>query len=306
MKLSLPQITAGKGQPMAYFGLVEAGGTKCIAAIADAQGQLLDKIRLPTTTPDETLPALVAWIAARLPQPEAIGIAAFGPLELNRNAAQWGHILQTTKPGWSGADFVGPFQRAFDCPIGLETDVNGAALAESLWGAGRDAQSLLYLTIGTGIGGGFVTNGTLLQGFAHPEMGHMRLQRHPEDIGFDGNCPFHGDCLEGLAAGPSHMQRWGKSLSDLPNGPERERIAWYLAQAIATLRAILQPERIVLGGGVMGTPGLIDQVRTHAHAACGGYFPEPKGDVIVLPGLGEDAGIQGALAIACAAASIPL
>jgi len=287
---------------MAQYGLIEAGGTKFVLGVADEHGNLSARHQIPTTTPAETLGESLAWFQAQDLTPEAFGIASFGPLDLSRASPTWGHVTKTPKPHWSGADLVGPFARAFGCPIGIETDVNGAALAESRWGAGKGLGSLLYLTIGTGVGGGFVSDGRLLYGLSHPEMGHIRLPRHPDDLDFAGACPFHGACLEGLAAGPSIIARWGASLSDLPaDHPGAAIIAWYLGQAVTTFQAIMEPERIVLGGGVMGTPGLIEQVRAVAVASGAGYFAGDPDKVVVSPGLGSNSGLLGALAVALAA-----
>jgi fructokinase len=287
---------------MAQYGLIEAGGTKFVLGIADEQGAIAARHQIPTTTPEETIGASLSWFQAQGLTPAAFGIASFGPLDLNRASTTWGHVTKTPKPHWSGADLVGPFAQAFGCPVGIETDVNGAALAESRWGAGKGLGSLLYLTIGTGVGGGFVSDGRLLHGLSHPEMGHIRLPRHPDDLDFAGACPFHGACLEGLAAGPSIIARWGASLSDLPaDHPGAGIIAWYLGQAITTFQAIMEPERIVLGGGVMGTPGLIEQVRAVAVASGAGYFAGDPAQVVVTPGLGTNSGLLGALAVALSA-----
>ena len=199
----------GQQEPMAEFGLIEGGGTKFVLGVAGADGVIQARHRISTTTPAETLTAAVAWFREQELRPKAIGIACFGPLELDRASPQWGHVTRTVKPHWSGADVAGPFARAFGCPVGFETDVNGAALAESRWGAGRGGRSLLYVTIGTGVGGGFVSEGRPLRGQSHPEMGHIRLPRHPADAGFGGHCAFHGDCLEGLDSVPAIHARWG-------------------------------------------------------------------------------------------------
>lgn len=284
---------------MAQYGLIEAGGTKFVAGIADEHGTIAARHRIPTTTPEETIGATIGWFREQGLTPDAIGIASFGPLDLNRASPTWGHVTRTPKPHWSGADLVGPFARAFDCPVGLETDVNGAALAEARWGAGKTVGSLLYLTIGTGVGGGFVSDGRLLHGLSHPEMGHIRMPRHPDDRDFKGHCPFHGDCLEGLAAGPSIIARWGASLSELPDGhPGGDIIAWYLAQAAVTFQAIMEPARIVMGGGVTATPGLLDKVRAMATDSGAGYFAGHPAEVIVAPALGDNSGLLGALAVA--------
>jgi fructokinase len=284
---------------MMDYALIEGGGTKFVLGIARPDGAISARHRLATTTPDETLGAAVSWFADQAPGYCAAGIACFGPLELDPQAPDWGHITATSKPHWSGADVAGPFAKAFGCPVGIETDVNGAALAECAWGAGRGHGSLLYVTVGTGIGGGYISQGRLLRGSAHPEMGHIRIPRHIDDAAFAGVCPFHGDCLEGLASGPAIEARWGANLSALaPGHPAHEMIAWYLGQAVTTWQAVLQPHRIVLGGGVAAAPGLLDRVRTAARAAGSGYFAGDPDEVVVPPGLGADSGLLGALAVA--------
>ena len=289
---------------MAAYGLIEAGGTKFVLGIADAARNIRATHRIPTTTPDETIGAAVDWFKTQGEQLTAIGIGSFGPLQLDKSASNWGHITRTPKPDWSNTDLVTPLTEAFACPVGIETDVNAAALAEAQWGAGANCRSLLYLTIGTGIGGGFVSRGQLLQGLSHPEMGHIRMPRHPDDTEFRGSCPFHGDCLEGLASGPAIIARWGRSLSELEVGhPGTAIIAWYLAQAMVTFQAVMEPERIVLGGGVTGTTGLLDLVRAEARAAAAGYFAGDPEKVIVAPGLGEQSGLLGALAVALSSTS---
>lgn len=284
---------------MIHYGLIEGGGTKFVLGVADAAGQIRVRERIPTTTPEETIDRAIGWLYNQAPNLGAIGIACFGPLQLDPAAPDWGHVTRTAKPHWSGADVVGPFAAAFGCPVGIETDVNGAALAESDWGAGRGRGSLLYVTVGTGIGGGFVSQGRLLRGAAHPEMGHIRVPRQPGDADFAGVCPFHGDCLEGLVSGPAIAARWNANLSELAGDhPAHEIVAWYLGQAVVSWQAMLQPERIVLGGGVAAAPGLLDQVRAVASAAGGGYFAGDPAEVVVPPGLGADSGLLGAVAVA--------
>lgn len=280
------------------IALIEAGGTKFLVGVGDASRQIVARTRIDTTRPDDTIPAAIDWLRRQDCNYAAVGIASFGPLDLNTTSPTWGHITRTTKPAWSNTDVVGPFRRAFGCPVSIDTDVNGAALAEWLWGAGAGTQSTLYLTVGTGVGGGAIVDGKLVHGVSHPEMGHIRMPRHPADAGFSGHCPFHGDCLEGLAAGPSIQARWGASLSDLPSDHIGHTIiAWYLAQAAATFQAILEPARIILGGGVMETPGLIDRVRAEAAGASNGYFVGDPAAIIVPPALGADTGLLGALAL---------
>lgn len=280
------------------IALIEAGGTKFIVGISDASRQIHARTRIDTTRPEETIPAAIDWLRQQGSDYAAVGIASFGPLDLDPVSPGWGHITRTTKPHWSNTNIAGPFGHALDCPVAIDTDVNGAALAEWMWGAGQSMTSSLYLTVGTGVGGGAVVGGRLIHGVGHPEMGHIRMPRHLADTGFAGICPFHGDCLEGLASGPAITARWGASLSDLPSDHiGHQIIGWYLAQAAATFQAIFEPARIILGGGVMGTPGLLDRIRAEAATASGGYFAGVAEDIIVRPALGDNAGLLGALAL---------
>lgn len=281
------------------FALIEAGGTKVIAAVANASRDIIARTRIATTTPQDTIGAAIEWFLNQPHNYAAVGIASFGPLDLDPESAHWGHITHTSKPHWSNADMAGPFARSLKCPAAINTDVNGAALAEWKWGAGNGTTSSIYLTIGTGVGGGAVVDGRLVHGLSHPEMGHMRVPRHPADTRFNGICPFHGDCLEGLASGPAIQARWGVSLSELPSDHAgHDMIAWYLAKAATTLQAIFEPAKIILGGGVMETDRLLDRVRTAATQDSGKYFTGDPKQLIVAPSLGADAGILGALALA--------
>lgn len=283
------------------YGLVEAGGTKFVLGVAHGPDEVLATTRIPTTTPDETISAMADWLAQHGPL-AAVGIATFGPVEVDRSSPQWGHILATPKAGWSNTDLVGPLAKRLGCPVGLDTDVTAAALAEYRWGAGQGQPSVLYFTIGTGIGGGAVIGGKPLAGISHPEMGHLRPPLHPADAGFAGVCPFHGTCLEGLASGPAVLARYGASLSDLPADHEGHAvIAWYLAHAVTTAQAIFEPGRIVLGGGVMGTPGLLERILAEAERLGNGYFRGKAAEIVVRPGLGDRSGLLGALALAEAA-----
>ncbi len=283
------------------YGLVEAGGTKFVLGIARGPDEIIATTRIPTTSPAETIPAMCDWLASH-GQLAAIGLATFGPVEVDQTSSEWGHILDTPKPGWSNTDLVGPLVKRLGCPVGLDTDVTAAALAEYRWGAGQGQPSVLYFTIGTGVGGGAVIGGKPLAGISHPEMGHVRLPLHPADTGFAGVCPFHGTCLEGLASGPAVKARYGVSLSELPaDHIGHEIVAWYLAHAIATAQAMFEPGRIVLGGGVMGTPGLLERVRVEADRLGQGYFRGKAADIVVAPGLGDRSGLLGALALAQAA-----
>jgi fructokinase len=284
------------------FGCIEAGGTKFVVGVVAAPDDIREIARFDTAAADKTIDSVIAWLKSaqsRHGALAAIGIASFGPLELDRSAVDWGYITATTKPGWSNTDFGARVGRELGVPVGFDTDVNGAALAESRWGAGCGQPASVYVTIGTGIGGGVIIENKPLHGLSHPEMGHIRPRRHPEDLAFHGICPFHGDCLEGLASGPAIKARWGVSLSELPlEHSAHEIIAWYLAQLVVTLQSVMEPGRIILGGGVTGTPGLIERVREKAAELGMGYFRGKASEIIVLPGLGDKAGLLGALALA--------
>lgn len=288
--------------PQPLFAAIEAGGTKFVAGIIAADRTILETARFDTTTPEETLPATINWLqaaAARHGGVAAAGIASFGPVGLDKQAPDWGYITGTTKPHWGQTPFATQVRDALGVPTGFDTDVNGAALAEARWGAGQGQRVSVYVTVGTGIGGGAIVEGKPLLGLTHPEMGHIRPQRHADDLGFAGICPFHGDCLEGLASGPAIKARWGASLSELgPDHPGQAIIAWYLAQLCVTLQSIMEPGRIVLGGGVMGTPGLLAKVRAEAARLGSSYFRGKAEEVIVAPGLGDEAGLMGGLALA--------
>jgi fructokinase len=284
------------------YGCIEAGGTKFVVGVITESKEILETARFDTTTPEATLGASIAWLQEaqkRHGAYTAIGIASFGPAELERKASNWGFITGTTKLGWSNTDFAARVGRELDLPVGFDTDVNGAALAESLWGASIGQKVSVYLTIGTGIGGGAIVDGRTLHGLSHPEMGHMRLPRHVDDGDFDGICPFHLDCLEGLASGPAIKARWGASLSELPEDhPAHDIIAFYLAQMVVTLQSIMEPGRIILGGGVMGTMGLHSRVQAAAALLGASYFRGKPSAVVVSPGLGDRSGLLGALALA--------
>lgn len=286
---------------------LEAGGTKMVAAIGTSPADLKARTVIPTAEPAGTIAALIRWFtsAAVVHGPvSALGIASFGPVELRPGHPGWGRITTTTKPGWSGTDVAGPLGEALGVPVGFDSDVNGAALGEWRWGAARGLATFVYLTVGTGIGGGGLVGGRLIHGLVHPEMGHMRLPRHPDDT-FAGSCPYHGDCLEGLAAGPAIAARWcapAHALGDLEDRAV-ELEAHYLAGALATITYVIAPERIVLGGGVSKLPGLLDAVRRRLVETLGGYpgLPDHGDEIeefVVPPGLGDDSGVAGGLALA--------
>lgn len=287
---------------MPLYGCIEAGGTKFVVGIAASPDDIRETARFDTISPAKTIGAAISWLREaqiRHGALKSVGIASFGPLELGRNMPNWGHITATTKPGWSDCSFGAKVADALGLPVGFDTDVNGAALAEARWGAGRGQAVSVYITVGTGIGGGAIVGGKPLHGLSHPEMGHIRPRRHADDLAFTGTCPFHQDCLEGLASGPAIKARWGASLSELAaDHPGHDIIASYIAQLVTTLQSLMEPGRIILGGGVMATPGLLDKVREQAVAFGGSYFRGDASDIVVSPALGDNAGLLGGLALA--------
>ncbi|GAB4140738.1 MAG: ROK family protein [Sphingomonadales bacterium] len=289
------------------YAALEAGGTKMNCAIGHGHERIIARARFATTRPDENLAQIIGFFrdAAAAHGPlTGLGVGSFGPLDLDPASPQYGHIVNTPKPGWSDCDLLGNLARALMVPAAMDTDVNGAALAEHRWGAGRHADVLVYVTIGTGIGGGVLVDGKPLHGLFHPEIGHMRLPRQEGDD-FAGHCPFHGDCLEGMASGPAIAARWGKPGVELePEHPAWALQARYVAMMCLNLSMTLSPKAIILGGGVMmGQPGLIDAVRQRFDGLMAGYLPvaERAGGLeklITTPGLGDDAGLAGAFALA--------
>lgn len=287
-------------------GGVEIGGSKVVCAIGSGPDDLCVEARVPTTTPEETLARITAFFAeyagrARL---AAVGVASFGPLDLDERSKTWGHVTATPKPGWSHTDVAGVLHRGLGVPIAIDTDVNGAALGEHRWGAGRGFDPLVYVTVGTGIGGGGVIDGRPMRGLGHPEMGHVRVPHDREADPFAGVCPFHGDCLEGLASGPAMRARWGAPAETLPSDhPAWALEARYLALALANVVCTLSPRRIVVGGGIASQPALLPMVRAEVAALLAGYIRsavllDGLDDYLVPPALGERAGVLGAMALA--------
>lgn len=287
------------------YGCIEAGGTRFVVGLVSGEGAVVDSVTIPTAAPVETIGAAIAWLdAARARHGElaALGIATFGPVELDPASPRWGHIVATPKPGWANTDLAGVFARHFARPLGIDTDVGAAALAEARWGAARGHTMAVYVTVGTGIGGGALLEGRPLRGLTHPEMGHFYPRRHPADAAFPGVCPFHGTCLEGLASGPAILARWGRPLADLPPGHEAyDVIGWYLAQLAVTLQAVLEPGVVVIGGGVGGNARLLDSVRRQAEGLAAGYFRGRTAALVCAPELGGRAGLMGAYLLARAA-----
>jgi fructokinase len=290
---------------MAVWGGIEAGCTKVVCAVGTGPDDLEAEVRFPTTTPEETIGRAIQFFQQQKKGPlTAIGIASFGPVDLNPDSPTFGYITGTPKPGWAHTDFAGKIRQALDVPVGFDTDVNAAALGEYRWGAAQGLDTFIYLTIGTGIGGGGVVNGKLIHGLIHPEMGHIRIP-HDKDLDpYTGSCPYHGDCLEGLAAGPALEERWGRRGETLPaDHPAWVLEADYLAFGLVNIICILSPQRIILGGGVMQQHHLFPLVRRRVQGLLNDYLPAPTildqiDDYIVPPALGDRSGVLGAIALA--------
>lgn len=292
---------------MTILAGIEAGGTKFICAIGDEHGTILDKIQIATQTPAETMDKVVTYFSQTGETIAAIGIATFGPVDPDPKSKTYGHITSTPKPNWANFDMVGCVSTALKVPVGFDTDVNAAALGEGYWGAAQLLTDFIYLTIGTGIGGGAMVGGQLLHGAMHPEMGHIFV---PQDVAkdpFAGVCPYHNNCLEGLASGPAINQRWqvNASLDLPPDHPAWELEAEYLGYALANYIKILSPQKIILGGGVMQQTHLLPKIRERIHQYVNGYVNNQMlanlDETVVAPGLGQNSGIAGALALAATA-----
>ncbi|WP_424215887.1 ROK family protein (plasmid) [Streptomyces sp. BI20] len=298
----------------ARFGSIESGGTKFVCLIGAAPDRIEAEVRFPTGPPGPTLDRAIEFLregAAEFGPLDAVGIASFGPLELRPGHVRFGHLAATPKPGWSGVDVAGPVAAALGVPVGIDTDVNGAALGEGRWGAARGLDTYVYLTVGTGIGGGAVIGGEVVSGLVHTEMGHLAVPRIPDDP-FPGSCPFHGDCWEGLAGGEAMAARWGAPAEELTGDTLRRALRWEAAYLAAGLRNIVYttaPQRIVIGGGLAALPGLFPLVRAELVAALGGYpgLSEHAAEEFVVPArLGRLAGAAGGLVLASRAAEAGL
>jgi fructokinase len=292
-----------KGRIMPLYGGIEAGGTKWVCAVATGHKQILAHAVFPTTTPAETLGQALAFFRGQR-DITALGIGAFGPLDANPSSPTWGYITTTPKPGWAHSNVGSTMQQALGVPVSFDTDVNAAAFGEYTWGAAQGLGTFAYLTIGTGIGGGGMVNGTLMHGLLHPELGHMRIPHDRATDPYAGICPYHGDCLEGLAAGPALRERWGQRGETLPaDHPAWALEAHYLALALVNLICTISPQRIILGGGVMQQPQIWPLLRRAVQDLLNGYLQIPAlldqiDDYIVPPALGDRAGVLGALALA--------
>jgi fructokinase len=285
------------------YGGIEAGGTKWVCAIGDGPDSLHDTATFPTTSPAETL-ALAAEFFTGNGGVTALGVGSFGPLDV-----AGGRITTTPKPGWAGADVVAPLERALGVRVAFDTDVNAAALGEQRWGAAIGLDTFCYITVGTGIGGGGMANGRLLHGLLHPEFGHMRVPHDRTRDPFDGACPYHGDCWEGLASGGAIRARWGRPAEELAGAEAVWQLqAEYLALGLVNVICTLSPQRIVIGGGVMKEAALLPLVRTKVRELLAGYIEAPElaeglDGFIVAPALGDRAGVLGAIELARLAVS---
>ncbi|MDE2717415.1 MAG: ROK family protein [Chloroflexota bacterium] len=288
------------------FGAIETGGSKVICAVGTGPHDIRDRVRIPTTMPAETLAEVNDFLLRhhRKTPLSAVGVGSFGPLDLQDDSPTYGYVLDTPKPGWPNTDLLGPIQQVLDLPVALDTDVNAAALGEHRWGAGVGLDSLVYITVGTGIGGGAVVASRPVHGASHPEMGHVRIPHDRESDPFEGFCPYHGDCFEGLAAGPAIELRWGIPGESLPEDhPAWALEAEYLAAGIANIVLVLSPQRIVVGGGVMEQRHLFPMIRERVVELLHGYGVTEKivnalEDYVVPPALGDDSGIAGAFGLA--------
>lgn len=288
---------------MKVYGGVETGGSKWECAVGSGPDGLRATATIPTTTPEETIGGVVAFFEREGPV-EAIGIGSFGPLDGKLSSPTWGHITTTPKPGWAHTDVAQEIQRRLSVPVVFDTDVNAAAFGEHLWGAAQGLDTFCYITVGTGIGGGGMARGKLLHGLVHPEFGHMRIPHDREADPFEGVCPYHGDCWEGLASGLAIEARWGRPAVELAGDDGVwELEARYLALGLVCVICVLSPERIVLGGGVMSAPGLLALVQREVAALMNGYLDNASmgdglADYLTLPRLGSLSGVLGGIGLA--------
>ena len=277
------------------IGALEGGGTKMVLAVCDESGKVLDRVSIPTETPEKTVPAMIDYFQEQ--KIDALGIGFFGPLQLDRRADNYGYITSTPKLAWRNYPLLDAFRDALKVPIGLDTDVNAAALGEAVYGASAGTENSVYITIGTGVGVGVIANGKLLHGMQHPEGGHILMRPHPDDP-YPGKCPYHGSCFEGMASGPAIEERWGRKAAELA-GEDKvwELEAHYIAQGLMNIILMLSPEKIILGGGVMHQTQVLDKVRRETLALLNGYMDTRRlADIenyIVLPALNDNQGILG-------------
>lgn len=286
------------------YGGIEAGGTNFVCAVGEGPQAIHDEVEFLTTTPEETVGRAVRFFEDQSEPIAALGIGSFGPVDPDPTSPAYGMITSTPKPGWQNVDIRGQVASALDVPVAFDTDVNAAALGEQRWGAAQGVETFVYLTVGTGIGGGAIVEGRLLHGLMHPEMGHLRIPHDRERDPFEGVCPFHGDCLEGLATGPAIEARWGTPGEELPNDHPAWRLeAHYLALGLMAIVCILSPQRIIMGGGVMKRSFLFPMIRVELQELLNRYIQVPAimdniDATIVPPDLGDRAGVLGAIALA--------
>ena len=282
------------------FGALEAGGTKMVCAIGNENGEILEQKSIPTTTPEETMPAILEYFKDK--EIASIGIACFGPIDLNKNSETYGYITSTPKIPWRNYNIVGAVKDALKIPVGFDTDVNGSLLGEVTWGCAKGLTDAVYFTIGTGVGAGIMTNGKMLHGMLHPEAGHVKMVPRSGDT-YKGKCPYHGTCFEGMAAGPALEERWGAKAVQLA---DREEVwdleSYYIAQALMGIVLTLSPQKIILGGGVMHQKQLFSMIREKMLKELNGYIQAKEltdiDNYIVPASLNDDQGIMGCIKLA--------
>lgn len=284
------------------LGAIEAGGTKFVVCIGDKSGNVIERATFPTETPEKTMANVFKFFDGK--DIEALGVGSFGPIDPDVKSPTYGYITTTPKPGWQNYNIIGELKKRYNIPMGFDTDVNGACLGEAYFGAAKGLDSALYMTIGTGIGCGAIVEGNLVHGLLHPEMGHIKMIVR-EDDSYAGKCPYHGTCFEGLAAGPAIEARWGKKGQELPaDHPAWDLEAYYIGQALANYILILSPKKIIIGGGVAKQKQLFPMIFKYVREFLNGYVQKDEiltdkiAEYIVSPGLGDNAGVCGALALA--------
>lgn len=282
------------------LGALEAGGTKMVCAVGDENGRIFEQMTIPTEKPEDTVPKMIEYFQKA--NIDALGIASFGPLNLNKNSKTYGYITNTPKQGWKNYNILGAFKEVLTCPIGFDTDVNGSVLGEVTFGQAKGKNCVIYVTIGTGIGAGVFVEDRLLHGMLHPEAGHVLIRRRKEDT-YRGKCQYHADCMEGLASGPAIEERWGKPAAELKDQKEVWDLeAYYIAQALCNYILTLSPQMIILGGGVMHQEQLFPMIRSYVMEMLNGYVRtvemEHMESYIVPASLNDNQGIMGCLELA--------